>query len=545
MSATQLAKTANGKAVEELDVLVVGAGFAGLYLLDRLRRLGMTVEVFEAGDGLGGVWYWNCYPGARVDSPGPIYQYSRDDVWRKWQFSELYPSWQELRDYFRYVDQRLGLSRDIRFNRRVNAAQFDPAHNHWIVRSSDGSVARARYLVLCTGLSAKPYIPDLPGLNDFAGERHHTALWPQHGLDMHGKRVGVIGTGASGVQLAQEAAGAAAHLTVFQRTPNLALPMRQRKLDDNTIRRMKEKYPEMFDRRTKTFAGFDYDILAKSALEVSDDERQATFERLWEIGGFAFWIGSFNDILLNEEANRAAYKFWRDKTRARINDRAVAEILAPTEPIHPFGVKRPSLEQNFYEIFNQPNVNLVDLRTTPIERVTRSGIKTSAGEHDLDVLVLATGFDAVTGGLTSIDIRGTQGETLRDKWAKGVRAHLGMAVAGFPNLIFVYGPQSPNGFCNGPTCAEVQGDWIARLLNHLRQRNYTRVEATAPAEEAWRAQVLALADATLFPRADSWYFGANIPGKLREMLAFIGGLPAYIAKCNESAERGYDGFAIS
>jgi len=545
MSATQLAKTANGKAVEQLDVLVVGAGFAGLYLLDRLRRLGMTVEVFEAGDGLGGVWYWNCYPGARVDSPGPIYQYSRDDVWRKWQFSELYPSWQELRDYFRYVDQRLGLSRDIRFNKRVTAAQFDPAHNHWIVRSSDGSIARARYLVLCTGLSAKPYIPDLPGLNDFAGERHHTALWPQHGLDMHGKRVGVIGTGASGVQLAQEAAGAAAHLTVFQRTPNLALPMRQRKLDDNTIRRMKEKYPEMFDRRTKTFAGFDYDILAKSALEVSDDERQATFERLWEIGGFAFWIGSFNDILLNEDANRAAYKFWRDKTRARINDRAVAEILAPTEPIHPFGVKRPSLEQNFYEIFNQPNVNLVDLRTTPIERVTRSGIKTSAGEHDLDVLVLATGFDAVTGGLTSIDIRGTQGETLRDKWAKGVRAHLGMAVAGFPNLIFVYGPQSPNGFCNGPTCAEVQGDWIARLLDHLRQHNYTRVEATVPAEEAWRAQVLALADATLFPRADSWYFGANIPGKLREMLAFTGGLPAYIAKCNESAERGYDGFAIS
>ena len=545
MSATQLAKTANGKAVEELDVLVVGAGFAGLYLLDRLRRLGMTVEVFEAGDGLGGVWYWNCYPGARVDSPGPIYQYSRDDVWRKWQFSELYPSWQELRDYFRYVDQRLGLSRDIRFNKRVTAAQFDPAHNHWIVRSSDGSVARARYLVLCTGLSAKPYIPDLPGLNDFAGERHHTALWPQHGLDMHGKRVGVIGTGASGVQLAQEAAGAAAHLTVFQRTPNLALPMRQRKLDDNTIRRMKEKYPEMFDRRTKTFAGFDYDILAKSALEVSDDERQATFERLWEIGGFAFWIGSFNDILLNEDANRAAYKFWRDKTRARINDRAVAEILAPTEPLHPFGVKRPSLEQNFYEIFNQPNVNLVDLRTTPIERVTRSGINTSAGEHDLDVLVLATGFDAVTGGLTSIDIRGTQGETLRDKWSKGVRAHLGMAVAGFPNLIFVYGPQSPNGFCNGPTCAEVQGDWIARLLDHLRQHNYTRVEATVPAEEAWRAQVLALADATLFPRADSWYFGANIPGKLREMLAFTGGLPAYIAKCNESAERGYDGFAIS
>ena len=396
MITTEAKRTVNG-AIEDLDVIVVGAGFAGLYLLDRLRRLGMTVQVFEAGGGLGGVWYWNCYPGARVDSPGPIYQYSRDDVWRKWQFSELYPSWQELRDYFRYVDEKLGLSRDIRFNRRVNEAQFDPAHNHWIVRSSDGSVVSARYLVLCTGISTKPYIPDLPGLNDFGGERHHTALWPQQGLDMHGKRVGVIGTGASGVQVAQEAAGTAAHLTVFQRTPNMALPMRQKKLDDDTIRRMKEKYPEMFDKRAKTFAGFDYDVLAKSALEVSDDERQATFERLWEIGGFAPWIGSFSDILLNEEANRAAYKFWRNKTRARINDPAVAEILAPTEPIHPFGVKRPSLEQNFYEIFNQPNVKLVDLRSTPIERVTLSGIKTAAGEYELDVLVLATGFDAVTG----------------------------------------------------------------------------------------------------------------------------------------------------
>src|SRR5882757_1170442 len=519
MSTTEAKRTKNG-AIEDLDLIVVGGG-------------------------LGGVWYWNCYPGARVDSPGPIYQYSRDDVWRKWQFNELYPSWQELRDYFRYVDEKLGLSRDIRFNRRVNQAEFDPAHNRWIVRSSDGSVARARYLVLCTGLSAKPYIPELPGLNDFTGELHHTALWPQHGLDMAGKRVGVIGTGASGVQVAQEAAGVAAHLTVFQRTPNLALPMRQKKLDEDAIRRMKEKYPEMFDRRTKTFAGFDYDVLAKSALEVSEDERQATFERLWQIGGFAPWIGSFNDILLNEEANRAAYEFWRDKTRARIKDPAVAEILAPTQPIHPFGVKRPSLEQHYYEIFNQPNVSLVDLRTNPIERVTRGGVKTAAGEHDLDILVLATGFDAVTGGLTSIDIRGTEGETLKEKWARGARAHLGMAVAGFPNLLFVYGPQSPNAFCNGPTCAEVQGDWVARLLDHLRQRNLTRIEATVAAEEAWRAQVLELADATLFPRADSWYLGANIPGKPREMLSFTGGLPAYLEKCRESAELGYEGFALS
>jgi len=541
---TSEAKRTDNTETEELDVIIVGAGFAGLYLLDRLRSMGMFVQVFEAGDAPGGVWYWNCYPGARVDSPGPMYQFSRDDLWRDWKFSELYPSWQEIREYFHYVDKKLDLSRDIRFNRRVNEADFDPARNRWTVRSSDGSVTRARYFVLCTGLGSKPYIPELPGLSDFAGERHHTALWPQQGLDLAGKRVGVIGTGASGVQVAQEAAGVAAHLTVFQRTPNLALPMRQRKLDDDTIRRMKGDYPRAYQKRRTTFGGFDYEFLEKSASEVSEDERRATFERVWDIGGFAPWVGSFNDLLTNEHSNRAAYDFWRDKTRARINDPAVAEMLAPTEPIHPYGTKRPSLEQNFFDIFNLSNVSLVDLRKTPIERVTRSGIKTAAGEHDLDVLVLATGFDAVTGGLTGIDIRGTQGETLREKWAKGVRAHLGMAAAGFPNLLFVYGPHSPNAFANGPTCAELQGDWIVELLDHVRQRDWKRFEATAPAEEEWRTQVLALADATLFPQADSWYLGANIPGKPREMLSFAGGLSTYMAKCNESAERGYEGFAI-
>jgi cyclohexanone monooxygenase len=304
------------------------------------------------------------------------------------------------------------------------------------------------------------------------------------------------------------------------------------------------RYPLAYQKRRTSFGGFDYQFLEKAASEVSDEERQATFERIWEIGGLAPWVGSFNDLFANEQSNRAAYDFWRDKTRARIKDPALAEVLAPTEPIHPYGTKRPSLEQNFFDIFNQSNVSLVDLRKTPIERVTRSGIKTAAGEHDLDVLVLATGFDAVTGGLTSIDIRGTGGQTLKEKWAKGVQAHLGMAAAGFPNLLFVYGPQSPNAFANGPTCAELQGDWIVQLLDHVRQRNFTRVEATVAAEEAWRAQVLEIASGTLFPRADSWYVGANIPGKPREMLSFAGGLSTYMAKCNESAERGYEGFKI-
>jgi cation diffusion facilitator CzcD-associated flavoprotein CzcO len=544
MSTIQVERTDSAET-EELDVILVGAGFAGLYLLDRLRDMGMSVQLFEAGDAPGGVWYWNCYPGARVDSPGPMYQFSREDLWRDWSFSELYPSWQEIRAYFHYVDEKLGLSRDIRFNRRVTEAEFDPARNLWTVHSNDGSVSKARYFVLSTGLGSKPYIPELPGLSNFAGERHHTALWPQQGFDLAGKRVGVIGTGASGVQVAQEAAAVAAHLTVFQRTPNLALPMRQRKLDTDTIRRMKEGYSSAYQKRRTSFGGFDYEFLPTSASEVSEDERRATFERVWEIGGFAPWVGSFNDLLANEVSNRAAYDFWRDKTRARIKDPAIAEMLAPTEPPHPYGTKRPSLEQNFFEIFNQPNVRLVDLRKTPIEKVTPGGIITTAGEHDLDVLVLATGFDAVTGGLTSIDILGTQSETLREKWAKGVRTHLGMASAGFPNLLFVYGPQSPNAFVNGPTCAELQGDWIVQLLDHLRQRNFVRFEATVTAEEAWRAHVHAIADGTLFPRADSWYFGANIPGKPREMLAFVGGFATYMSECNESAARGYEGFVMS
>ncbi|SDH71483.1 MULTISPECIES: flavin-containing monooxygenase [Bradyrhizobium] len=543
MSTTKAKRADNGGA-KELDVLVVGAGFAGVYLLDRLRGMGMSVQAIEAGSGLGGVWYWNCYPGARVDSPGPMYQFSREDLWRDWKFTELYPAWPEIRDYFHYLDEKLDLSRDIRFNARVEEAEFDAASNRWTVRSSDGSVIRPRYFVVCVGLGSKPYTPNLPGLSDFAGERHHTALWPQQGLDLAGKRVGVIGTGASGVQVAQEAAAVAAQLTVFQRTPNLALPMRQKRLDDDTILRMKKGYPVAYEKRRTTLGGFDYQSLEKAASEVSAEERQATFERVWEIGGFAPWVGSFNDLLIDEQSNRAAYDFWRDKTRARIKDPAIAEILAPTEPIHPYGAKRPSLEQNFFDIFNQSNVSLVDLRNTPIEKVTRSGIKTTAGEYGLDVLVLATGFDAVTGGLTSIDIWGTDGRTLKQKWADGVRAHLGMASAGYPNLLFVYGPHSPNAFANGPTAAELQGEWVAKMLDHVRGRNWAQFEATVPAEEAWRAKVFEAVDATLIPRADSWWVGANIPGKRREMLAFAGGLGTYMAICNESAERGYEGFSI-
>ena len=345
-------------------MLVVGAGFAGLYQLDRLRRLGYNVKVFE----------------------------------RDWNYSELYPSWEELRAYFRHVDKKLGLSRDIRFDTRVTGAEFDTDRDQWIVQASDGSVTRARFFVLCTGLAAKPYIPRIEGLTDFRGICHHTGQWPQEGVDFKGKRVGVIGTGASGVQVIQEVYRDVAELTVFQRTPNLALPMRQRKLDDETNRRMKETFPERFRKRAETFAGFDYDVIPKNALDVSDQERQATYEDLWNRGGFLPWIGTYQDVMSNEESNDTAYAFWRDKVRPRIKDPAVAEKLAPMKPFHPFGVKRPSLEQHYYEAYNQPNVQIVDLLQSPIERVTPTGVKTKDREVELDILVLATGFEFPDGG---------------------------------------------------------------------------------------------------------------------------------------------------
>jgi cyclohexanone monooxygenase len=356
--------------------------------------------------------------------------------------------------------------------------------------------------------------------------------------------VGVAGPGASCVSFVQEAARVASHVTVFQRTPILALAMQQRRLDRPEQDAAKAHYPERVRKRAESQSGFDFDGAGASALAVSDDERRATFERLWDEGGFAFWAGGFTDLLIDERANRLAYDFWRERVLARVRNGAVADLLAPEEPPHPFGVKRPSLEQDYYDAFNQDNVTLVDIRRDPIRRVTAAGIETAAAAHDLDVLVLATGFDAVTGGLTQIDIAGVDGEPLHEHWAGGVRTHLGLASAGFPNLVFVYGPQSPSGFCNGPTCAEVQGDWVVDLLAHLGERGITRIEATPEAEEAWRNTVHGIASMTLFPRADSWYMGANIPGKPREMLNWPGGLQMYLSACRTSAAEGYSGFVL-
>jgi cation diffusion facilitator CzcD-associated flavoprotein CzcO len=544
MTATANPDTPNS-SVKNFDIVIVGAGFSGVYQLYRLREQGFKVHLVEAGAELGGIWYWNCYPGARVDTHCEIYQFSHPDLWKDWEWQERFPGWAEMRRYFKYVDDKLKLSPDVSYNTRITRADFDESDRHWKLATDTGVTYRAQFVVVCTGFASKPYTPQIPGLETFAGEAHHTALWPQDGVDFTGKRVGVVGTGASGIQVAQEASLVAAHTAVFQRTPNMYLPMGQKQLDHDDNVKMKEQYPERFAARGTTFGGFDFGFRPESALEVSDEEREAIYERLWNAGGFHFWLGTFRDVFTDEKANRTAYDFWRKKTRARIKNPVIADKLAPEVPPHPYAVKRPSLEQWFFDIFNHDNVALVDLKETPIEAIVPEGVKTSAGVHELDVIAFATGFDAVTGGIINIDIHGTDGSTIRDKWKNGVRTHLGVATAGFPNLLFSYGPQAPTGFCNGPSSAEYQGECIVEFLEYLRDQGLTRVEALPEAEEAWRASIIEMADMTLFPKANSWYMGANIPGKPREMLMYPGGLPLYLETFAKCRANGYEGFALS
>jgi cyclohexanone monooxygenase len=534
------------------DVVIVGAGFSGLYQLKRLRDDGWSVRLVEAGAGLGGVWHHNRYPGARVDSHVPNYEYSHPEVWQDWNWTERFPGRDELVAYFDHVDRVWGLSPDIDLNTRVTAARFDSEQNLWDI-STDGGQGhyRCRYLIMCTGFGSKPFVPDLPGLDHFDGPCHHTARWPEEGVELAGHRVGIIGTGASGVQVTQEAANEATHVTVFQRSPVMAIPMQQRRLDPDQQRRAKADYPEVFRLRNNPPGSFaDIRRLDAGALEYDEAARNDVYQQAWERGGFHFWTGTFSDILLDEQANRTAYDFWRDKVRDRVDDPAVAEALAPTDPPYPFGTKRPSLEQTYYDCFNQTNVTLVDLKATPIERIAPTGIDLASaepgpGRHvELDVLVLATGFDANTGGLTAVDIRGSDDRSLADTWADGVDTHLGVAVHGFPNLAFLYGPQSSTAFCNGPVCAEKQGDWMADFLDRLRRDGKERFEPSADTGPAWTAHLAELADSTLFGKADSWYMGANIPGKRRQLLNYPSS-DGYLGRLQRCAEADYSGFELA
>ncbi|OAL00693.1 FAD/NAD(P)-binding domain-containing protein [Phaeosphaeriaceae sp. SRC1lsM3a] len=531
----------------ETDVLIVGAGFGGIYLMHKLRQLGFKCKIMEAGSDIGGIWHWNCYPGARVDSQIPVYEYSLPEVWKDWTWSCRYPGTDELRAYFNHVERKLDIKKDCAFNTRVIGAQFDKPSGKWITKTEDGRTAKSKYLLLALGFAAKRHFPDWPGMDKFEGELHHSSFWPNSGVDTKGKRVAVIGTGSTGVQIAQETSKDAASVLQFVRTPNLCLPMQQQAISkEEQEKRKQSDYQEFFKHRLNTFAGFGYDYIEKNTMEDTPEEREAFYEKLFEAGGFEFWLANYKDLLFDNEANREAYNFWAKKTRARITDPEKREILAPLEPPHAFGTKRPSLEQNYYEMLDRPENKVIDVAKNPIKEITEKGIVTADGKlYEVDIIALATGFDSVTGGMKNMGLKDVDGVELAEKWKAGTYSYLGMSVAGYPNCFFLYGAQGPTAFSNGPTCVEVQGDWIVDAIKKMRDEDINYCEATPEAEKQWREKVTELSDKTLFPQTKSWYMGDNIPGKFREQLNFAGGFPLYKELTRNSLDRGFEGFVTA
>ncbi|KAF2638692.1 FAD/NAD(P)-binding domain-containing protein [Massarina eburnea CBS 473.64] len=532
-----------------IDVLCIGAGFAGCYLLHTLRNAGFRTKIIEAGSDYGGVWHWNSYPGARVDSQWPVYALGIPEVYENWTWSEQYPGERELKEYFRFVGDRLDLRRDTEFGKKVVSAEWDEEMMGWKVKCDDGFLVHAKFLVAGIGFAAKRYFPPWDGLGSFRGVMHHSSFWPREGVDVKGKRVAVVGTGATGLQIIQEWAkeiGEEGRLTVFQRTPNIACPMRQKKISKEEDAEMKKRLAEVMKQRLDTEAGFLY---TSSELKMADhtvEEREKFFEDLWEMGGFRFFSNTYSDLLVNRETNSAAYDFWARKIRARVHDARKRDLLAPLTPLHVFCGKRPSLEQDYYEQYNKANVDIVNTRETPIANIVQEGVRTEDGTvHEFDIIALATGFDFVTGGLKDIDIRGSNGELLRDKWDKGTLTHLGMTTSSFPNFFFLYGPQGPTAHSNGPSCVEPQADWISDVLRQMRDEGSVKIDAMPEAELEWKQLVYEKSASSLRNTVLSPYNGGNIPGKPIEALCYCGGLPDYLCRIGEARDQGMKGFTVS
>jgi cyclohexanone monooxygenase len=525
--------------MKSVDAIVVGAGFAGLYMLHRLRRLGMSTAAFEAGPDVGGTWYWNRYPGARCDVESLEYAYSfMAELETEWRWSERYATQPEILRYINHVADRLDLKRDIAFDTRVTAARWDEAAGRWLVRAG-GADLSARYLIMATGCLSTATTPHFEGMADFKGTLLHTGSWPVEAPDLAGKRIGVIGTGSSGVQVIPELAKVAGHLTVFQRTPHFCVPARNAPLGEDQIARWHANYPELRRRaREETRSGWLPDPAVGPALESTPQERQAEYDRRWAKGGGNF-LYAYTDIGSNEAANATAADYVRERIRETVQDPEVAEKLVPSG--YPIGAKRICVGTDFYETFNRPNVSLVDVSADPIERLTAAGIRTRSAEHPLDVIVFATGFDALTGAILKIDITG-RNERLADAWADGPVNMMGLMVAGFPNLFTITGPGSPSVLSNVVCSIEQHVEWIADLLAWMRRNGRQRIEPTARAQADWVAHCSEVADRTLMARANSWYVGANVPGKPRVLLPYIGGVDAYRRHCNAIAADGYRGF---
>ena len=552
--------------MRKFDVVVVGAGFAGLYMVHRLRGLGFTVRAFEAGDGVGGTWYWNRYPGARCDVESLEYSYQfSEELQQEWSWSERYAGQPEILRYANHVADRFDLRRDIEFNRRVASARYEEEDCRWRVEVAppDGASAGpfdgdgaggsngkdagnetvyARYVVMATGCLSAANLPDFAGLDDFEGAKYHTGAWPHEDVDFTGLRVGVVGTGSSAIQAIPVIAEEAAHLTVFQRTPNYSIPAHNGPMDQDREAEVKAEYPAFRERNSRMPAGLGADMnpMHDEFAEVRPEERQRRFEERWEYGGFSF-MASFADMLMSQEANDAAAGFVREKIRGIVDDPEVAELLSPGNVI---GCKRICLDSGYFETFNRPNVTLVDVSSAPIERITKSGLRTGGRDYALDAIVFATGFDAMTGALARIDIRGRGGRTLRSKWEDGPRAYLGLGVAGFPNLFVITGPGSPSVLSNMLPSIEQHVDWIADCMAWMRDRGHAAIEATPEAENEWVAHVGEVAGATLYPTCNSWYLGANVPGKPRVFMPYLG-FPPYVEKCDAVAANNYEGFELS
>jgi len=529
----------------ELDALVIGAGFSGLYTLYKLRdEIGMNVRVYEAADGVGGTWYWNRYPGARCDSESYYYSYSfSEELEQEWEWTSKYPEQPEILRYLNHVADRFDLRRDIQLDTRIREAVYDETRNRWQVHTEGGEEISTQFLISAVGCLSSTNLPDIEGLDQFQGEWYHTGLWPHEPVDFTGKRVGLIGTGSTGIQATPVIAKQSDHLTVFQRTPNYSLPARNALLTAEGQAEVKANYRELRRFVRESRGGFPYTPTEKSAMDFTPEEQQALCEELWELGGFRFLFGSFKDLMTSEEANEIVAEFVRERIREVVMDPATAELLTPTD--HPYGSKRPPIDTGYYEAYNRDNVRLVDVRSSPIEAITSHGLRTADGtEYPLDMIVFATGFDAMTGSLQKIDIRGTGGRSLADKWGEGPRTYLGLQSAGFPNLFIITGPGSPSVMTNMPVAIEQNVDWISDCIGYLRTHGLDRIEARPDAEEGWVDHVNEVASLTLYDQANSWYIGANIPGKKRVFMPYVGGMIEYRKHCDESARKDYEGFEL-
>jgi cation diffusion facilitator CzcD-associated flavoprotein CzcO len=533
-------------ATTHYDAVVIGAGFAGMYMLRRLRdELGMNTQVYEAGDGVGGTWHWNRYPGARCDSESYIYCFSfDDDLLQEWNWSGKYPEQPEILRYLNHVADRFDLRSGIQFNTRVTAVHFNDAEGVWDVQTDQGDRVTAQYVVTAIGCISTGQIPQIDGLDSFEGEWHHTGAWPHDGVEFEGKRVGVIGTGSSGVQAIPVIAREAGHVTVFQRTPQYTVPARHHTVDQEFLDGVKANYREILNMAKTSAGGIPVEYAERSALEATEEERLETYERLWAKGGHNFLFESYFDVTLDRRANDTAAEFIRSKIREIVNDPETAEKLLPRD--HPFGSKRALIDTDYFDTYNRDNVDLVDIRHFPIEEITSTGLRTSDGdEYELDMIVFATGYDAMTGTFFKMDIRGRDGVELKEKWSDGPKTYLGLAAADFPNMFMITGPGSPSVLSNMPVSIEQHVEWISDFVEYLRERNVDVVDVDAQAEVDWVAHVNEVAEQTMFMLADSWYLGANIPGKPRVFMPYAGGVGAYREKCDAVVANGYEGFVLS